>query len=243
LIPNVNLKGEGVIGITMGESRTFTNVKKGSYFYKCGVREGDEIFKIEDSEVDSVSAILEYNVADKKEIFIHVKRQNRVYRIGLPVMKKVYGDVKGFGVHLFINMFFKRWGLFEAFSIGLSEPVNMLVITCQILYKLISAQESLENLAGPVGIFAIAKKSAEIGLGNFLWLLAFITVNLGILNLLPIPILDGGLILLVIIEKIRGRPPSEKFLFVYQLIGIGILVALIAFVTYRDIVRFIIGSP
>jgi regulator of sigma E protease len=242
IIPNINLKGEGVIGITMGKSKTFTNVKEGSYFYRCGIRDGDEILRIEDSEVDSIDALIGYNVAGKKEILIHVKRGAKIHEIKLPVVKKVYGDVGGFGIHLFVNMFFKRWGFLEAVSIGVSEPLNMLVITCQILYKLISAQESLENLAGPVGIFAIAKKSAEIGLGNFLWLLAFITVNLGILNLLPIPILDGGLILLLIIEKIRGKPPGEKFLFVYQLIGIAFLVVLIAFVTYRDIVRFIIGG-
>jgi regulator of sigma E protease len=107
-------------------------------------------------------------------------------------------------------------------------------ITVGILKKLFVGQEDAGGMAGPAGIFKASFIHAEAGLGNFLWLLVLITVNLGIFNLLPVPVLDGGHILLLAIEKIKGSPPSPRFVERFQLVGLVLLLSLLIFVTVND---------
>ena len=129
----------------------------------------------------------------------------------------------------------------QAFKDGMAEPIDIGILTFQLLYKLVVAEESTKGLAGPVGIFKVSYDSAALAPGNLLWLLALITVNLGIFNLLPIPVLDGGHILLLGIEKIRGEAPSDKFVAIFQYVGLVFLLSLIVFVTYNDINRLLGG--
>ena len=124
---------------------------------------------------------------------------------------------------------------------GLYEPVDIGVMTFEILRKLVTAEESSKGLSGPVGIIQVTYRSAELSFGNYLWLLCLITVNLGIFNLLPIPVLDGGHNLLLLIEVVRkwfGKPPpSEKFVMTFQYVGLLFILFLFVFVTYNDISR------
>lgn len=120
---------------------------------------------------------------------------------------------------------------------ALESPVVLFVDTIAMLKRVFSGGESASNLAGPVGVITISTHVAEQGIGNLLWLLALISVNLGIINLLPLPLLDGGLVTLLIYEVIRGRPPGRKFLEAYQYAGIFIILSLVVFATYNDFRR------
>ena len=94
-----------------------------------------------------------------------------------------------------------------------------------------------ESVTGPIGIFMVTSKAAYAGIMYVLSLMAILSISLAIFNLLPIPILDGGHILFLIIEKIRGKVVSEKIYELFTQIGLALLVALMAFVVYNDAVK------
>jgi regulator of sigma E protease len=106
---------------------------------------------------------------------------------------------------------------------------------------MITGEVSLKNMSGPLSIADIAGSSADAGLAAFLSFLAAVSISLGILNLLPIPLLDGGQIVYQVVEWIKGSPLSERAMLIGQQIGIFFVIALTGFAFYNDIVR-IFGS-
>ncbi|GBE36740.1 regulator of sigma-E protease RseP [bacterium BMS3Bbin07] len=107
---------------------------------------------------------------------------------------------------------------------------------------LITRQVSLKNISGPVTILQESGKAASAGLLTYFMFMALLSVNLGVLNLLPIPILDGGHIVMFVIEGIKGKPLSERTVAVTQKIGLALLLLLMAFALYNDFVRIFTGS-
>ncbi|MBI3272424.1 MAG: RIP metalloprotease RseP [Planctomycetes bacterium] len=120
---------------------------------------------------------------------------------------------------------------------GLRETWRLFALTYETLKKLVTGEVSAKGLSGPVGIFAISYDAAEKGFSNLLWFLAFISVNLALVNLLPIPILDGGHIFFLVIEKIKGKPVSGRALEVAQYAGLALLLGLVFFTFYNDVFR------
>ncbi len=108
------------------------------------------------------------------------------------------------------------------------------------LGKMVSGGFSINQLSGPVGIYSMTSKVASTGLINIIFFTSMLSMNLGIVNLIPIPALDGGKILLNIVEAIRRKPIPEQYENVITLIGVGILVLLMIAVTWNDIQRFFI---
>jgi len=96
---------------------------------------------------------------------------------------------------------------------------------------------SLSSLSGPVGIFTVVGDAAETGIINLIYLLGFISINVGFINLLPIPAFDGGHILFLIIEKIKGSPVNPKVENIIHSIGFFLLMLLMIVITYNDIIR------
>lgn len=109
------------------------------------------------------------------------------------------------------------------------------------LIDLISGRTAVNNLSGPVGIVSVISQAAKVGWQPILMILAMITVNLGIFNLIPFPALDGGKLLLLVIEAIRRKALPEKFEIAINLAGFAALMCLMVFVTYNDITRLISG--
>jgi len=97
---------------------------------------------------------------------------------------------------------------------------------------------SVKNISGPINIAQYAGYSASIGLASFLSFLAIVSLSLGILNLLPIPILDGGQIVYQVLEAIKGQPLSERAQLVGQQIGVAFLMLIMSFAFYNDLNRF-----
>jgi len=111
----------------------------------------------------------------------------------------------------------------------------LLVVTLQ---KLLIGDLSPKNLSGPLGIAKVAGDSAGRGLVEFCHLLAILSISLGVMNLLPIPMLDGGHLLMNLIEALKGSPVSEKFQLVGNQIGMAIIVSMMLFAFYNDLVKF-----
>jgi len=105
------------------------------------------------------------------------------------------------------------------------------------LLKLITGEASVKSLGGPIMIAEVAGKAAETGVSNFIYFMGFISLQLGYFNLVPLPVLDGGLILMFLIEILRRKPLSTDFREKFQQVGFAILAFLMIIVFYNDIMR------
>ncbi len=115
------------------------------------------------------------------------------------------------------------------------------VLTFQMLGKMIIGDVSWKNISGPISIADYAGQTAQMGFAAYIGFLALISVSLAVLNLLPIPVLDGGHLMYYLIEIIRGTPLSEKAMMIGQQIGMAMLFTLIIFAIYNDIHRLVAG--
>jgi regulator of sigma E protease len=116
---------------------------------------------------------------------------------------------------------------------------EMSMMTLQILGKMVVGEASVKNLSGPITIAKYAGDTANLGIVAFLGFLAIVSVSLGVLNLLPVPLLDGGHVLYYLIEGIKGRPLSDSFQVIGQQLGLVLLLGLMGLALYNDILRVI----
>ena len=219
-------------------SPKIATVEKDLPAYEVGLKKGDMITEINGSKVttsDDVSLFL--TVADPKEkTTIVVERDGKEYTFKFkPEKVKVDGNVSykyGIGLqqketHGFINAFkytFKKTGaLFKqmAYTVG----------------YLFTGGIKLKQLSGPVGIYTIVGEQSKAGIQNILYLVAFLSINVGFINLLPLPAFDGGHILFIIIEKIKGSPVSPELENKIHTVGLMLLMLLMLIITFNDILR------
>ena len=106
-----------------------------------------------------------------------------------------------------------------------------------IIVKLFSGALGLKSLSGPVGMYTVVGESAKLGIQSLLYLTAYLSVNLGFINIIPFPAFDGGRILFVIIEKIKGSPVKAEVENWFHTIGFILLMILMVVITYQDILR------
>ncbi len=132
-----------------------------------------------------------------------------------------------------------RYGMVESFGKGLAKTRDISVLTVRFLGKLVTGQASLRNISGPISIAEYAGVSASRGIDWYLMALGLISVSIGILNLLPIPVLDGGHLLYYFIELIKGSPVSEAVEALGQRIGLAMLASLMLLAFYNDIQRLL----
>jgi regulator of sigma E protease len=131
-----------------------------------------------------------------------------------------------------------RHGLFEGAWLGVKRTYEITHLTVLGIVKLIERAIPSNTIGGPILIAQMAGEQASLGLMNVLLFVALLSVNLGVLNLLPIPVLDGGHLMFLVAEAVRGRPVSIKVREVAQQAGLFLLLALMAFAFYNDIMRF-----
>jgi len=130
-----------------------------------------------------------------------------------------------------------NYGLFESFYRGTETTWMMSVLTLRMLAKMVTLEISSKNISGPITIAQYAGKSAQIGFSSFTLFLAIVSVSLGVLNLLPIPVLDGGHLLYFAIEAVTRKPVPEKVMIWGQQVGILLLFLLMSLAVYNDLGR------
>lgn len=130
-----------------------------------------------------------------------------------------------------------RYGPMDAVGASFRETWRLTTVTFGMLYRMVTGVASLQNLSGPITIAQFANDSAQRGVAWFLFFLGLLSLSLCIMNLLPIPILDGGHLLYYLIEAIKGAPVSEKSLILGQYVGLAMLGGLMALAFYNDILR------
>jgi regulator of sigma E protease len=131
----------------------------------------------------------------------------------------------------------ERYPPVEAIGKAADRTWEMTVLTARILTRMVTGEVSVRNISGPLSIAEYAGYSASAGLASFLNFLAGVSLSLGILNLLPIPMLDGGQILYQLAEAAKGSPLSERAQLVGQQVGILLLLLLMSFAVYNDLTR------
>jgi regulator of sigma E protease len=132
-----------------------------------------------------------------------------------------------------------RYGVLKAVPEAFGRTWEVTTLTFRTLWKMVSGKASVENLSGPITIAQYAGQSAAIGLASFLSFLGIVSVSLGVLNLLPVPVLDGGHLLFYLVELIKGSPVTDAVQLAGQKIGIALLLALMSLAFYNDLLRLL----
>ncbi len=135
-----------------------------------------------------------------------------------------------------------KYSPLRAFQESVSKTWDTAQFSLKMLFKMATGEVSLKNISGPITIADIAGQTASLGFVPYVSFLALISISLGVLNLLPIPLLDGGHLLYYMVEIIKGSPVSERVMEIGQQIGMAFLLTLMAFAFYNDINRLLIGS-
>lgn len=233
--------GLGSLGIDHYIPPRIGSINPGYPAQKAGLKPEDLITHINGNPIRHWYEIAELiHENPEKEVALNVQRGDKRFTVSIvPVLDQ---ETKQglIGIIPTEEMVVKKYSLGEAIRNGFAETLKQGKLTFSFLFKLIRGKTSPKSLGGPIMIAQVAGASAKAGIPDFLFFMAFLSLQLGILNLFPIPVLDGGHIFFLIIEMIAGKPLSIKKREVAQQIGFGMLILLMVYVFYNDIMRFFI---
>jgi len=236
-------KGEVIVEPFVGQ------VVEDSAASRSGIKEGDYILAINERNIDSFSDIrkivlespednLNLTVLrDGENIYINVKPSIVIER------DRFGGEYKIGRIGIIAEqdpsyLETKKYNVFSGLAKGLNETFFLASKILEYLGKLIIGRESVDQMGGPIKIIQVSGQVAQYGIIPLLGLIAAISVNLGVINLLPIPVLDGGHLLFYSYEVIFGKPINQKVQEFGMQVGVTLLIALMVFVTILDISRF-----
>ena len=210
---------------------------------KAGFRAGDVVIAIDDRPIRTFTEMQRVVRAHPdQKIQVDIERDGRVLTVSaVPTLKEVpdnFGKIHRFGI-LGIQGPRDRIkvGPIEAIGYGAQETWSIVDETFSYLYRMVTGRESADQLGGPVGIALMSGEAAKLGFDVLIRWVAAISVSIGLLNLFPIPLLDGGHLLFYGLEGVRGRPLSERTQEIGFRIGFAIVLMLLVFATYNDIPR------
>ena len=201
-------------------------------------RSNDLIYKIGNSRINYASDIRQViSSMPNENVLVDVYRDGNLIQIPLKIGTNQNADGKKEG---FIGVSFGTSRSFlESLSKGVFETYNLSIKTLQFIGKMLTGNMGTDNLSGPIGIAQMAGDTAQAGFIPFMYLMALLSISLGVLNLLPIPVLDGGQLTLLGIEALRGKPLAEKTESLIYTGGALMVGALMIFAIFNDISRFL----
>jgi regulator of sigma E protease len=226
-------------------------IESGSVADVAGLRVGDEIVAVDGKAIESWNALVEaIRASPGKAMRLEIRRDGQSMAVsvtprGVEEGGQTVGRI-GAGVRaapelknlLVVHL---RLGMADAVSRALRQTWDTASLSLRMIGRMLTGQVSWRNISGPVTIADYAGQSAQLGLEHYIRFLALISISLGVLNLLPIPVLDGGHLLYYFAEFLKGGPLSERVMEIGQQIGLGLLILLMAFAFYNDINRLVSG--
>jgi regulator of sigma E protease len=213
-------------------------VKEGSPAQKGGILPGDKVLRIEDKSIKSWQQMQEMVLKSKgKELLFLVKRGSQT--LSLKITPSFSTETRIWMIGVFPKTVKKSYTPLNALIRSGVQVVKFCGYVIYLLKELFCARLSIRMLAGPVGIVQMMSEQVRFGLVHILFFIGFLSINLAVLNMLPIPILDGGALLLLLAEKVKGAPLSKRTYKMAQHIGICIVLSLILLVTFNDIIRLL----
>lgn len=215
------------------------SVAQGYPAYEAGVREGDRVVSIDGERTSSWSEVQLYiQMGDGKTMDFVLKDQSgnkRTVKITPEVTEDEEGN-KTYKVGIGIDTTKKR-GFIASLSYAGETTVGLYGLMLTTLKQLFTGGVGISDLSGPVGIYTVVDSQAKNGFESLMYLTAYLSMNVGVINLIPFPAFDGGRVLFLIIEKIRKKPVKAKTEAMVNSIGFGILILLMIAVTINDIFR------
>ncbi|MBN8441763.1 MAG: RIP metalloprotease RseP [Thauera sp.] len=224
---------------------------EGGAAQRAGVQVGDLITAIDGKTIDGWTQLVEaVRPAAGRSVRVDLTRNGITHSLQIvPEASTENGEIVGrigVGVSppeigsetLFAEV---RYGILEGMTKAVRQTWETSVLSLQMIGRMLLGEVSWKNLSGPVTIADYAGQTAQLGLSHYLKFVAMISISLGVLNLLPIPVLDGGHLLYYVVEIIKGGPIPERIMEIGQQIGLALLVMLMAFAFYNDINRLISG--
>lgn len=233
----------GKIGISPPLDPVISEVAPNSAAAKAGFRPGDIIQAVNRNRVNHIvqlSEEIQKIKAQKKSVFLTVNRNGSMINIPLAIEFDETGQVKSLGGLSFGKLV--RLNPVAAFGAGVSETLQTGKKIFQFLKRMIVRDVPAKYVTGPVGIVQVTMSVVGTGIAGTLWFTGFLSVNLGIINLLPLFITDGGLLVFLLIEKLRRKPMSLERQILVQQVGVGFIIVIFLLVTYNDILRLVRGT-
>jgi regulator of sigma E protease len=235
----VFMSGYSVISTKVGSA------EKGLPAYEAGIRQGDIIMSADGKPVEEFGDLMEaMSVAGEGPLKFVVKRDGQILNLTiapkLMESKNLFGEPikrKIIGVTPSSDLVTRKETFAGAASRAAYQTYNLSKITLLGIVKLIQGSISPKNIGGPILILQAAGKQANEGVSSLIYFVGLISINLGVVNLLPIPILDGGHILFHFIELITRRRLSDKAMEIAQKVGLAILILIMVFAFYNDLDR------
>lgn len=225
---------------------SIAQVVEGSAAEQAGLKQGDKIIAVADTELSSWQRLVEVIKASPDQaLSLTILRQGQRQSVVLtPDARRSHGEVTGYaGIAPQMDewpesyRFTQQYGPFAAIPEAVGKTGQVISMTVNMIKKLITGDVGVNNLSGPISIAKGAGMTAEIGLISFLGFMALISVNLGIINLLPLPVLDGGHLLFFGIEAVTRRPVSERVQDFGYRIGAAVLMMVMAVALFNDFAR------
>lgn len=212
----------------------------------AGLKVGDRLLSVDGQAVEDWQQVVDkVRARPEARVVLGVERDGQRQDIALTLAAK--GEGKARAGYLGAGVSGGQWpadmlrkisyGPVDAVGEALSRTWSMSLLTLDSLKKMVLGQLSVKNLSGPITIAKVAGASAQSGVGDFLHFLAYLSISLGVLNLLPIPVLDGGHLLFYVVEWVRGRPLSERVQAWGMQIGISLVVGVMLLALVNDLSR------
>jgi regulator of sigma E protease len=216
---------------------------------RAGLREGDRVKSINGKPVSRWNDLAQLiTESDGKPLALSVERDGKTFVVQvtpeLRTAKNLLGDMVTspvIGVMASKEVVTERVGPLDAIVKGSEHTWNVTKLTVVAVGKIFTGSISVDNIGGPIMIAKTAGEQAETGLVYFLSFMALLSINLGLLNLLPVPILDGGHLVFYLWEMLVGKPVNVKTREVAQQIGLVLLLGLMVLAFYNDIARYLVG--
>jgi regulator of sigma E protease len=238
-----SLEGLQSLGLLPWQEPIIGMVAPGMPAQKAGMEVEDRIVAIEGEAVDSWYDLrrLIQKRGGEAQTFT-VERNGRLIDLSVkPVIEERNGTDYLVGVAPLQETVLKRFGPAESIRAGAERTVELVKLTIVFIQKLFAGHVSTDNIGGPITVVQIAGQAAQTDVAAILTVLAFLSIQLGILNLLPIPILDGGHLFFNLYEVIARRPMSIRAREIAQQIGLMLILMLMVLAFYNDIVRLFVG--
>ena len=207
--------------------------------YEAGLESGDLVLAIDGEKInDWDRALVKLQVNGSEPVIFEVKKASgeiKTYEVTpLKVLDEDGNESYRFGI---ATKYDKEYGFGKSFSYAFKKTISLFGSMFDTLKYLFTGKVGVDQLSGPVGIYSIVDSQAKEGLEAVLFLVAYLSINIGVINLLPFPAFDGGRILFLIIEKIFRKPVSKKVENIIHSIGFMLIIALLIYVTFNDILR------
>ncbi len=220
-------------------------VNEGTPAYRTGLKKGDLVVSIDGVNISSWEDMAKMITTSKgKTLSLSVLRGNSMRAVDVTPEPKIFKNIFNEDIERYVigvtasgDFFTKDLNLFQALSQSFIQTYQITALTIKGVVKLFQGTVSPKTLGGPIMIAQMAGQEARAGAINLIFFIALISINLAILNFLPIPVLDGGHLLFFFVEAVTGRPVSIKIREIAQQAGIFVLILLMIYVFYNDIAR------